>query len=405
MMNVLQLCDNFHPSVYYNVIAFIRNAAIRSIVSGTAGRRPGLAYRQHMRQRRINVKRRFLTSLLALAVFASAVATAGAAGGASVTVDVFYVLDYSTAPGFDFSGFPETLTDPKHLKLAEEVAKIDDAYRAERSAELEKALGDMLKAGGGPFEFTDSRGKSMSVAFSADPAQTQIKGAAVTLAVSFADTPENADIVFTLTSAPVPTGYTLIGYRDRPGRPGDNRAVAVLLIPQAGFPPIDYGEIAVPGANSDKPEPPATVSAAALTAKPTVSSVLVDGKTVAFDAYNIGGNNYFKLRDLAYALSGTVKQFEVGWEAAANAISLTSGKPYTAVGGEMTGKGTDDKPATPTNSKIRLDGKEAGLTAYNIGGANYFKLRDVGQAFNFGVTWDGAKNAIVIDTSKAYSPE
>jgi alpha-tubulin suppressor-like RCC1 family protein len=140
-------------------------------------------------------------------------------------------------------------------------------------------------------------------------------------------------------------------------------------------------------------------------AKPATSTVLVNGENVDFDAYNIAGNNYFKLRDLAYTLSGTEKQFEVGWDGAANAITLTSGKPYTSVGGEMTGKGADGKAATPTTSKITLDGKDVSLTAYNIGSNNYFKLRDIGQTFDFGVNWDGAKNTIVIDTGKGYTPE
>jgi hypothetical protein len=145
--------------------------------------------------------------------------------------------------------------------------------------------------------------------------------------------------------------------------------------------------------------------APALTAKPTSSTVLVNGKNVAFDAYNIGGNNYFKLRDLAYSLNGSAKQIEVSWDGAKNAISLTSGKAYTAVGGEMTGKGAGDKSPTATSSKIYLDGKEVTFTAYNIGGNNYFKLRDIGAAFDFGVDWDGAKNTIVIDTGIGYTPE
>jgi len=37
---------------------------------------------------------------------------------------------------------------------------------------------------------------------------------------------------------------------------------------------------------------------------------------------------------------------------------------------------------------------------YYIEGNNYFKLRDIGQAFNFDMDWDGAKNAILVDTSK-----
>ncbi|MDR1616920.1 MAG: copper amine oxidase N-terminal domain-containing protein [Syntrophomonadaceae bacterium] len=143
----------------------------------------------------------------------------------------------------------------------------------------------------------------------------------------------------------------------------------------------------------------------ALVAKPTSSTVLVNGENVAFDAYNISGNNYFKLRDLAYVLNGSAKQFEVSWDGAKNAITLTSGKVYTVVGGEMTGKGAGDKSPTATSSKIYLDGKEVIFTAYNIEGNNYFKLRDIGTAFDFGVTWDGAKNTIVIDTGSNYTTD
>ena len=138
------------------------------------------------------------------------------------------------------------------------------------------------------------------------------------------------------------------------------------------------------------------------TATATSSTVLVNGENKTFDAYNIGGNNYFKLRDLAYVLSGTEKQFEVGWDSEKNAISLTSGQLYTTVGGEMAGKGTGSKTANPMTSKIYLDGKEAQFAAYNIEGSNYFKLRDIGEAFDFGVDWDAATQTIRITTSKGY---
>ena len=141
-----------------------------------------------------------------------------------------------------------------------------------------------------------------------------------------------------------------------------------------------------------------------VTAVPTASAVLVNGKNVSFDAYNINDNNYFKLRDLAYILNGTQKQFEVGWDGANNAISITSGKPYTTAGGEMAGKGSGNMEASPTSSRIYLDGKEIKLTAYNIGGNNYFKLRDIGQALNFGVDWNQAAQTVVINTSKGYTP-
>jgi hypothetical protein len=150
---------------------------------------------------------------------------------------------------------------------------------------------------------------------------------------------------------------------------------------------------------------PATPAPAANVAKPTASTVFVNGKNIVFDAYNIGGNNYFKLRDLAHALNGTEKQFDVGYDTTTKVITLTSGVAYTEVGGEMESKGASDKTPTATTSKITLDGANVSFDAYNIGGNNYFKLRDIGAAFDFGVDWDGAKNAIVIDTSKGYAPE
>ena len=63
------------------------------------------------------------------------------------------------------------------------------------------------------------------------------------------------------------------------------------------------------------------------------------------------------------------------------------------------------QPPTPTNSQIIMDGKEVQFTSYNIEGNNYFKLRDIGAAFDFGVNWCGLSNTIVIDTSIVYTTE
>jgi len=146
-------------------------------------------------------------------------------------------------------------------------------------------------------------------------------------------------------------------------------------------------------------------SAASVAAKPTSSTVLVNGVKTDFKAYHINGNNYFKLRDLAYKVNGTEKEFEVGWDSESKTISLTSGMPYTPDGSEMESKGSGDKKATPTISKITLDGETIDFDAYHIEGNNYFKLRDIGEAFDFGVDWDGAQKIISIDTSKPYTPD
>lgn len=141
------------------------------------------------------------------------------------------------------------------------------------------------------------------------------------------------------------------------------------------------------------------------TAKPITSKVLVNGTNTSFDAYNINGNNYFKLRDVAEIVKGTEKQFEVEWNPQMKAINLISNQPYTAVGGEMMQGDGKTKSASLNNSKIYQDGYEVGLTAYNINGNNYFKLRDIASAFDIGTTWDSKTNTVAIDTSKSYVTE
>lgn len=145
---------------------------------------------------------------------------------------------------------------------------------------------------------------------------------------------------------------------------------------------------------------------ATVSATPTASKVLVNSQAVSFEAYTINGNNYFKLRDLAKALNGSEKQFEVGWDGPNNAIKITRGIAYTPDGTELVPSGRSGiQSATLSTSRVFINGVQANLTAYLIGGNNYFKLRDVGTAINFGVDWNGTANIIAIDTSIRYTPD
>lgn len=137
---------------------------------------------------------------------------------------------------------------------------------------------------------------------------------------------------------------------------------------------------------------------------PTSAKIKVDGKEVTLQGYNINNNNFFKLRDLAMVLNGTNKPFEVAWDTKSNAISILSGLPYTATGGELaTITNPVPQEAVPTNSNIYIDGESASFTAYNINNSNYFKLRDIGKALDFGVTWNSGTSTIDIVTSTGYS--
>jgi len=61
--------------------------------------------------------------------------------------------------------------------------------------------------------------------------------------------------------------------------------------------------------------------------------------------------------------------------------------------------------AVPSWQKIYLDGQEVQMTAYNINGSNYVKLRDIGKAVGFNVYWDTAANGVQIDSDAPYTGE
>lgn len=56
--------------------------------------------------------------------------------------------------------------------------------------------------------------------------------------------------------------------------------------------------------------------------------------------------------------------------------------------------------AEPTWQNIYVDGKQASMTAYNIGGNNYVRLRDIGQQVDFNVYW---QDGVQIDTDAPYT--
>ena len=52
--------------------------------------------------------------------------------------------------------------------------------------------------------------------------------------------------------------------------------------------------------------------------------------------------------------------------------------------------------ARPTTQTFYINGQQVPLTAYLIGGSNYVRLRDIGRAVDFGVTYDATTNSVYI---------
>ena len=134
-----------------------------------------------------------------------------------------------------------------------------------------------------------------------------------------------------------------------------------------------------------------------ITALPSSHKVVMNGQVQLFDAYNINGSNYFKLRDIAAKLSGSKTQFDVTWDPIFEAINLKTMSPYIFVGGELSpGDGTS-KEATMTTATLMLNRELTFAAAYNINGNNYYKLRDLGGLLNFTVNWNPVSETITIN--------
>lgn len=137
------------------------------------------------------------------------------------------------------------------------------------------------------------------------------------------------------------------------------------------------------------------------TAMPTDDVLTVNGKVQTPTIYKIDDSNFFKIRDIAALLSGSSRQFEVGYDEKTG-VTITSGKPYTMTGTELTGSATGgNRMAAASDDRLYYNGAPLALTVYKINDSNYFKLRDLGQALDFYVGYD-PNTGVTISGDKGY---
>lgn len=123
-------------------------------------------------------------------------------------------------------------------------------------------------------------------------------------------------------------------------------------------------------------------------AKPAVTKISVNGNECSVFCYNIKGNNYLKIRDIALLLENTKSEFSVSWDDDKKMISLKKNEKYKSVGSENQALKDYDRAVNQKNEKLLKDGKEISLKAYMIDGSNYFVLRDVAEILEFEISWN-----------------
>lgn len=142
-----------------------------------------------------------------------------------------------------------------------------------------------------------------------------------------------------------------------------------------------------------------SAGAADLTAQLSQQPIYVEGERVwDVTAYDIGGNNYVKLRDMGMSVG-----FDVVYDASTDSVHIDptiaySGNPETYLDVEI----PKTASAKLSQQPIYVNGKRVEITAYDIGGSNYMKLRDIGTAVGFGVTYDAGTDSVHIDPTTPY---
>lgn len=143
---------------------------------------------------------------------------------------------------------------------------------------------------------------------------------------------------------------------------------------------------------------------------PSTQNILINGETKELHAYatrdaNGFATNYVKIRDMADLLSLTTARFDVTWD---GAVNIRPGRPYLSPNGqENQAPYEGEQPYLPATTDTWVDGARVDIDAFVItddegNGSTYYKLRDLGRALDFSVTWLGAEEGVRIDTSIPY---
>ena len=132
------------------------------------------------------------------------------------------------------------------------------------------------------------------------------------------------------------------------------------------------------------------------TAVPSIAAVSVNGVQSKLPAYNINGNNYVRVRDVAVLLMGTASQFDVQWNNEEHRVELASFTPYTPIGTENVPLPAGSRTVQSITEPTVADGVPNMVAAYKLDGYTYYKLRSLGDLCGFGVDWDEASQVVEV---------
>ena len=132
-------------------------------------------------------------------------------------------------------------------------------------------------------------------------------------------------------------------------------------------------------------------------AKPTTQTFVVNNQVVDCLADNIGGYNYFKLRDVLKGLNNTGDKHNVRYHAADRLVEVVPGEAYVdeaGKGGKDAGGEVPDSQVVMGEVKIKINGVTAKVKSCNIAGYNYLQIRSLGKVLAKQVGYDEQRRIV-----------
>lgn len=150
----------------------------------------------------------------------------------------------------------------------------------------------------------------------------------------------------------------------------------------------DYWESAYPDWEED------FVMAYPSTARCSVNGNLYEN----IPAYEIEGETYFRLVDLATLLQDTGARFAVTWNPEWQVIGIETNTAYLADNGEMNPLPEEAMYGKKANISLYKDVEMVDLDTYVVDGRSYYKLDALQELLNFVMRWEASSHTIHLTT-------
>ena len=124
-------------------------------------------------------------------------------------------------------------------------------------------------------------------------------------------------------------------------------------------------------------------------------TLVFNGQAQALDAYNIDGYTYFRLRDIAALCKNTAFRFSLSTDNENRRVDTTLFKDSGDL--SLSPPGADlSRSCVKSAWRLFTDGKAVNCSVYNIGGNNFYRLRDLASAIGFRVGYDEAGGRVLV---------